>query len=95
MSNNFNREESCITGCNIFYETENCQCQNYQSLNISPFLGDEFDMEWCYKGCHYELGWSVGPEFIQFLIILALAVVFFFKRILVLATVYMIYMINA
>lgn len=64
MSNNFNREESCLTGCNIFYETENCQCQNWQNINTIEFNGDEFDVDWCYKGCHYELGWSVGPEFV-------------------------------
>ena len=64
MSNNFNREESCITGCNIFYETETCQCQNWRNFSAVNFYGDEFDMEWCHKGCHYELGWSVGPEFV-------------------------------
>ena len=64
MSNNFDLEESCLTGCNLFYETENCMCQDYESIDYVNFFGDTFNNEWCYKGCHYELGWSVGPEFV-------------------------------
>ena len=64
MSNTYDLEESCLTGCNLFYTTENCVCPNYQNIDYVDFYGDEFNEEWCYKGCHYELGWSVGPEFV-------------------------------
>ena len=55
------------------------------------FYGDVFDMEWCYKGCHYELGWSVGPN-LFLMIIPELRIQFWRLIIPVMNIVYLIYM---
>ena len=49
-SGTFDREDSCMYGCDIFDYNRNCFCERYPNgsgVETIPFFGNEFQMDYC------------------------------------------------
>lgn len=65
-TSNFNQEESCLVGCDIFYDFRNCYCDRYPNGNGMeeiPFYGNIFSEDYCDLGCNYNFRAYLYPNY--------------------------------
>ena len=57
----FNQRSSCEYGCNLFRETENCNCSYYNDTIF--YVDTTLNQTECNIGCDYELGRYIFPNY--------------------------------
>ena len=60
---NFDQEDSCMVGCDLFDFHRNCHCLNYDFYEV-PFFGNHFRLDDCHEGCYYEVNHRYYPDYI-------------------------------